>query len=441
MSFLRINKLFLFYLYISVLLLLESTWVKEVFSFPSRVYQIMTVFVYLPFVAVIIYKFICDIKMLKTKQYKLLDGLYYAFLIYFGALSIFRFIKGAPIKDGIYYTLVIAGSLAIFQLISTNRLKISMKEFVLNNKLLGTAIVIYSLLCFAFVGNVLAHPPININITGTLVVMFLPVMATFFEEKLTSKFQTVWCILLFSSFIVILVTAGSRSIFWMFVVSMIVLFVISIGDKQRLLCLLSCLLISIIIVGALFALNVGTVRYSIARETGINFLSSTQLSTDPTDDFFFDSAEMDELNKATAQISRSDSMRSDLLKMGLDQIKKNPLFGTGHIFFNYYVSGYVFKQAPHNFIVETLVCYGIIGTILLAIMIIMIIAQCGFFSKWTSKDFRMKASICLICMCYFAISFVEPLMYNILVCPHFFLLLSLYKLLIQDTKKELNCTT
>lgn len=59
----------------------------------------------------------------------------------------------------------------------------------------------------------------------------------------------------------------------------------------------------------------------------------------------------------------SDILRGQLWSEAIEKIKENPIFGKGIITLNYELSGKTVEQSPHNFILELLLSYGILGTV------------------------------------------------------------------------------
>jgi len=131
-------------------------------------------------------------------------------------------------------------------------------------------------------------------------------------------------------------------------------------------------------------------------------------------------------SEALDQIGRSDAMRSELMKQGIAEVWKNPIFGTGNLYYTYDLGYKTMEQTAHNFIIESLVCYGIVGTVMIALLLLAILRQCGFFRKECIKNWRIWASIILVSLYYFAFGMVQPSVFNTLVCPVFFVAITYY---------------
>ncbi len=72
----------------------------------------------------------------------------------------------------------------------------------------------------------------------------------------------------------------------------------------------------------------------------------------------------------------SDNVRSEIWKMGLQQFSRSPLFGTGILAFDFDFGYYKAHQSAHNFLIELLMSYGVIGTILYGKLVYLIFRFC-----------------------------------------------------------------
>jgi hypothetical protein len=165
---------------------------------------------------------------------------------------------------------------------------------------------------------------------------------------------------------------------------------------------------AVALIATLFALNFGAVRFAVYRELGVAYTSSTP------------SEEMDEeAEKAMEQIVRSDEMRGSLSKASIEEIKKNPLIGTGKAYFAYTTSGGEdFNVPAHNFILTTINCYGAIGFGLILIMFVALLKQYGLFNFKKGKAF-VNLLVWLVIIMFFGIGMVQASVYDILVMPTF----------------------
>ena len=107
-------------------------------------------------------------------------------------------------------------------------------------------------------------------------------------------------------------------------------------------------------------------------------------------------------------------MRDDLMKLGISEVKNDFLFGTGNVNFDYIVNEDLISQTPHNFILESLICFGLFGTILLAIIALYIIVI-----LLLNKSLALSAKlnlIILVCI-LFGYSLLQPTLYNYIILP------------------------
>ena len=80
-----------------VLNALSSHWVQELIHSPMSIVRIMTVFIYLPFFAFILCKFISDIK--DKVLFNRINLIYYLFCAYYAIVSVWRFFNHGEVKE------------------------------------------------------------------------------------------------------------------------------------------------------------------------------------------------------------------------------------------------------------------------------------------------------------------------------------------------------
>jgi O-antigen ligase len=174
----------------------------------------------------------------------------------------------------------------------------------------------------------------------------------------------------------------------------------------------------------LAACNYGTVRYALYRETGLN-VSSLFGTEDKEIQTPVEDVEINEVqSSAENQIKQSDNMRGDLVKWGIEEIKKNPAFGTGNVLFRYVINEKrAFEQSSHNFVIESIICYGIVGLLLIGVMFACMLVKTDLYRKKNWYKWRDAVAMLLCVVYYFAFGFVQPTVYAPMICSLFVLLI------------------
>lgn len=420
-----------FALYIMVIITVQSRWTVEWLNLPGIVSKAGALLLYLPFGLFILGKLVYDIKARKLT----LPGVtYYGFAAYYGILTVFRFLNGMEVKENLYYTIILLGSLSLFSLIHDGHLRVDKDTMYGDLTWISAALMLYMLLFVVFLKPIIVYSPINEIAVGGSILLLMPavVKKLFVSEK--GSFWTVLCTLVLFSFAAVVFTLKSRVTFVIFLFEAAVLLVMNLKKKRVLVHFSAALLGAAVLIAGLFVLNVGQVRYAIYRETG--FASAGMLGSNnqkPDDDI--DSPDQQE---ALDQINRSDSMRADLLKMSLERVQKNVLFGTGDVFYSYQVGEEIFEAPAHNFIFATLNCYGLVGLLLLVAMVVAILRQMNFFRfKDTATLYPRLLFTLTLCM-YFGEGLVQATVYDVLVMPVMFTVFATFGLSLQQTDTERN---
>ncbi len=413
LRFLSRYKLLLSFIYLTLFTALGSTPMNEVFRFSGRANQIFALLLYMPFMAVICWKLFCD---LKHFQKHIANLLYYVFGFYYIFLSAIRILYGMEVKENIYYSVVLFGAIALWLQLRDDRLKLANLELRANL----TGILIYTvavkILLTGLTGYVFSNEPLNNLYSTSVLVMLIPFMIEGLKEK-TGRKAVLYPILLCLSAVLILICA-SRAVVMLSICVLAIVLVMHLRERRALVKTVISIFCAIAIVASLAAFDAGRVRYSLYREFG--FVIGGQMDDDPSDDFDEDQI------IAEDQTERSDSMRSDLLKLGVEEVKKNFLFGTGNLFYTYDLGYKTMEQTAHNFLVESMVCFGLIGTLMIAAIVIFMVSSCGMFKKSTVCSWQKKISVLAVLFHYFAFGMVQPSVYNALLCPLFALLMAYY---------------
>ncbi|MEG2429761.1 MAG: O-antigen ligase family protein, partial [Oscillospiraceae bacterium] len=116
----------------------------------------------------------------------------------------------------------------------------------------------------------------------------------------------------------------------------------------------------------------------------------------------------------------SDSKREQLQKYGIKQFKQNVLFGNGNVLYDYKNPENPEKggqsASAHNFIIEFLVAFGIIGTLLFAAWFVFLFIPI-IFNKKTS--WWEKFDILILLFVIVSFGFVQQMLFNFIVLPIF----------------------
>ena len=115
-------------------------------------------------------------------------------------------------------------------------------------------------------------------------------------------------------------------------------------------------------------------------------------------------------------------MRKQLMLQGIEEIKKNPFWGTGNTFYTY--GDITSKQSSHNFLIETGACYGLIGLILLMLLLMLLLI---FSFRQSSRNSYVYFSLKMTFVSFFTISLVQPIMYSPATLPVFMLLILFFQ--------------
>lgn len=460
MKKLQKNTFIFLLIYLGVLISLNSTWVREVMHPSDLVTKIYTVLLYVPFVFAVFYKLLTDFRHFKDAITSVSNWIFYGFALYYVALSAFRFISGMEVKENLYYTIIFLGAIAMYMLLRDERIYMPRKDVEKN--ILGIALFFLLFrLAYCLIGSLfLARSPININLTSGAVAILLPFVGNMLINPSTDKKKAILPWLVFCSGIVVIATTGARALFTLTAGIVGVMLVVAIIRRRGVLRIVTAIILGCAIVLALAVADVGDVRYAIYRQSGITINlpqyqkettpvtiptenpseapteepteAPTQEPTTPVDP---EHALDQEQVKAQNQIAASDWMRKRLVQMGLDEVKKNPLFGTGDVMYWYQVSeAYGFMQSSHNFLIETIICYGGIGLLMIAALFISMLIEAKLFTKRALCRWNYTVALLLTVLFYFAFGFVQPTVYDFFICPLFVLVIAAYRKVLQEVE-------
>lgn len=407
MQYIKRNWLFLIMVFLCIPLTLSATWVVDLFHFPLIISRVMAIIVYLPFAAFIGMKVWTDIRHFREAMV-VSNGFYYGFAIYYGILTGYRFLTHMEVKENLYFSIVFFGAIALYMLLRDGRIKMESQAMTMNLVWIALFFVAYRLLYCTVGVRYLEFSPINVNLTSGAVAMLLPILGYNLTIDALSRKQRLWCWVAMAGSVTVVAVTGARALFWLMMIMLVVLLLTHIPAKQGWMRLGSAVLAGFLLVAALAVADVGRVRYSLCREIGITITSSSPSAPNtPSDDQL----------AAQEQVNASNQMRSELVAMGMEQIQLNPWFGTGDVM---YVTmpreDFIAIQSSHNFLIEALICYGIFGLLMLAGLVISLIGEIGLFKKSGKGKWGIKIALFLTLFFYFAFGFVQPTVFNCIIC-------------------------
>lgn len=409
-NFLQKHLAVLFLTSLVVLATILSRWIIGYLPFSGLISKVCTVLNYLPFALLILWKLICDIR---KPQKDLFFWCYYVFALYYAAISIYRFCTGGEVKENLYYTLIFFGSVALFDLQQRKLFPFTGSELSKDMYIFSAILVGYRIVYLLFFERILWHSPVNEIALGACILLLLPVAFHGLRNSGTTRAGLTFGLLI-GGICFVYLTLGSRAVFAICSVGLIPLTLSCIKNKRALLISVGSIACAIAVVIGLFALNTGTIRYSVFRETQLAFIgdmieSSSSAGTEG-------GSEMADI--AEGQISRSDSMRENLSQYSLEQVRKNPWIGTGDVMFEhtYNQQTQTINAPPHNIFLQTLNCYGIFGLLQIALILICMLIKAGLF-QFRDKKWADRIGLTILLAGFFSISMIQATAYDILVLP------------------------
>ena len=438
-AFIKKYALVFLFVYISLWTALASTPMNEVIAFPTIANQLFSLLLYVPFLAVILWKFWSDLKDFKLH---FVNIIYYLFAFYYVALSGYRLVAGMEVKESIYHAVTLLGSFALFMQIYDGHYQISRENFSQNLLGIGVFMAVLKLIISFLEGGFFSLSPLNNLYSTSVLVMLLPVLFAGFREHKGVRGMLYWATFSLSVLLIMICSSRAITLLSMGILGVLMLFtfrkVIDFGK------FVAAVLCAALLVGLMGVCNIGLVRRSLYREFGFRWPVSNSAVQNP-DEEEMESPEMtdEELMQSVidAQINTSDNMRGELLQRGIREFKKSPVFGTGDLYYTYDMGYKNMEQTAHNFLVECLVCYGMIGTLMIAALVLGMLIGCGLFKKFKWAELSNRIYL-LLSMChYFALGCVQPSVFNTFLCPLFALLLAYYGSLIlpeQPARKSLS---
>lgn len=263
---------------------------------------------------------------------------------------------------------------------------------------------------------------ININIFSCLALLSVPFLIRLTQEKGWISWLS-WVNL--GIILVLIPYTGSRISFALLVVIVVceALIWLKRVNKRVYVQLTALVLAAIVCVVAIYQNTAYPAQSSLMRATGIDRIKQIE-----NDDLRFEevvvnpdpSGEAENSEVQLILVNKSDSIRKELWTSAIQDFLKHPLIGTGDWSYQYELRDGIKTQSPHNLILEMLLSYGLIGTVLYCVILLMMLWRlmaCG-------STFR-KIEVIVYSVIFAGFSFFQPTFVSYLLIVWFILVISL----------------
>ncbi len=368
----------------------------------------------------------------KDSNYKLFFKKYYLqilflfIVIYCLFLFIYRFFTNLAYMEGLHYAIRLIGSIGIYYVVSQANPEKTTKNLILYAGILDIALIAD----FSFNKTFrFTHILSNVLVNCLIIVMLSFVCLHYIKKNRThNSVYNVICGLHFFMLLFVVFLSGSRT---MLVVGGIAILYILISiiflckNKTK---FLSSLVASSLAIIVLFSLNFGDTQFYVTKQlhsimpSAFSSSDQSQSGTTGSDQSQSNTSNSVNLSEIKSLEKTSDHMRSVLKKQGLDEVNKNFIFGTGNVLFDYILGEKKIEQSAHNFIIETLVAFGAIGTLFLTIWIALL-----FINMIRNKRITLfnKVILFLASISVAAFAYNQEILYNYITLPVLFAIIGL----------------
>lgn len=402
------NHIILIILSISLIFaILGSRWTILGYGIPEAFSKRLILFLY--FLLAIFF----GIKLVKDyfyHKYTLYTAAFHIFFIYCFFVITIRLITGGEVKNTIYWTIIMLGSISVAEFVlNSYKSEPNQIETVINDfTTFGLFVVAYKILYVIHLYKVIPYDPLNTN--KECCIMLITIPCSVLGYLMYGRKRYIIGILLFSF---VILYSGSRGGFLLLVFEFVMICALLFKNHYKTAEWLLFIILFVIIFSGAIILNVGNIQDYIIRALGTFIRKSSMMST------------------VIENISRSDAGRNELYEMGYMEFMKSPLFGTGVVYFRQTISGMgEFNQSAHNFILETLDCFGLLGLIqLIAIYVLVTIKM--------PKYNRCKSYFVILSLAFFGYSMVEPFLYDPFVFLTYCIAVVIFKFACKDKSIDL----
>ena len=369
-------------------------------------------------ILIIIFSILILLKKVRIEYKKILIGIL-IFIAYYIILFFIRYFLNLECKQSL-----LTIKISIFPLI----LLFTAKYMKINDKNVLNCLVIFNLIIniiqlFSFTNIRMSSFLGNVGVYLTIIEMlfYINFYAFFINEsdisiKIFSLFNILICLIM-------PLLSGSRSSFLIIVILTIIFLIYLIVNKRIVHCITMTLLITIAVTINLMCWNTTKIASYANRALPQFFVnnninnegnsSNNNVKHENNDDI---NPEFEKSNITNSEMIKSDDLRNYLFKKSISEIKNNPLIGNGVIYFNIETNYGVSLQSAHNFILEYINAYGIIGFVLYSLIHILILSY---------MNLKNKKAISVLCLSVFATliqSLVEPTMLIVPIVTVFYIL-------------------
>ena len=359
------------------------------------------------------------------------------FIVYCGIVSIFRILLKVPFKQSLLIPRVIIATVWITLLFMF--IKPKFENIIKATSIFSLCLSVITL-WLAYRPNKLSYVIAQSHIIRThMLLIMLPLLYLIYTHsqkyELNKKLKLLYAIsfmfhLFVTSFAIII--SGTRLNFLLLSLNLILILILAFLDnwKKSIPIVLTILIsISFIIIASFTKPHI---RYGLTRSpiyTVVKILplegNNSNHETNPEDGKESEDEFIKQLEKeANASKSDSNSSRFQAWRAAAEDIKTNPIFGPGYKQYNVRYSAVdnrSFEMSPHNFILEYVLAFGIIGFIMFLCLLLYPVRNyiIQFFTRM--KDIRNEqkreyviaiSTLVFSMMNVFAIGLFQPILIN-----------------------------
>lgn len=359
-----------------------SRWTILAFNIPEGYSKGLTLFLYLMLMVFVLVKLCKDIC---TKKISYFSIFLLIFLFYCVCVMMIRLMSGEEIQHTIYCTLILIGSISIANIIFNKykKKKIKIETIVDDFIAFGYILVAFKLCYNIFLSEVFLYDMINVNKECCIMLMLIP--CSFLGYLIYERKKYVIGILLFSTMIIY---SGSRSGTFLWFLELLTICFLLVRHNFKIYKMMLCIFFFVLVTAGLLIFDVGNIQQYFSRATGM-FFFNTSLAID-----------------VEGQISRSDAGRFELYDWGYTEFLKSPIIGTGVVYFFQTIEGMGdYMQSSHNFVLEILDCFGLLGLVQVIILFIAMLLQ-------IPKNNGCKSYFIILSLVFFGYAMFQPFIYD-----------------------------
>lgn len=359
-----------------------SRWTALAFSIPEVYSKGLILFLYLMLAVFILVKLSKDFY---SKSISLFSILLLIFLFYSVCIAMIRLICGEEIQHTIYCTLILIGSISIVNVVlkkyKKNKIKI---ETIISDFInFGYIIVIFKLCFIIFLNEFFLYDMINVNKECCIMLMLIP--CSFLGYLIYERKKYMIGILLFSAMVIY---SGSRVGMFLWFLELVMIGFLFVKHDFKIYKMMLCVFFFVLIISGLLIFDIGNIQHYFSRATGAFFLN-TSLAID-----------------VESQTSRSDFGRFELYDWGYTEFLKSPIIGTGVVYFSQTIDGMgEYIQSSHNFVLEILDCFGLLGLVQVIMLFIAMFLQ-------IPRDNGGKSYFMIVSFAFFGYAIFQPFLYD-----------------------------